>query len=76
MNNIELKERIELHCHSKYSCNATMYAGEIIRFVSGRKMPYIAIIDTSNIISFPELEMVRKEGNYFTKPLYILLYKL
>ena len=70
MNNIELKERIELHCHSKYSCNATMYAGEIIRFVSGRKMPYIAIIDTSNIISFPELEMVRKEGNYFTKPLY------
>lgn len=51
------EERVELHCHSKFSGNAVMYAGEIIRHLGERSMPAVAITDTSNILAFPVFEI-------------------
>ncbi len=64
------RERIELHCHSKFSGNATMYSGEIIQFASNRNMPAIAITDRDNILGFPEIQAVTKKGKYFARPIY------
>lgn len=65
-----MKERIELHCHTKDGGNATMYAGEVIRWLSERKIPAVAITDESGIYSFPELENVIGYGNYITRPIF------
>lgn len=62
--------RIELHCHSKAGGNATMYAGELIRYASQQGMPAIAITDRSGIMAFPEIESTRKWKEYSTKPIY------
>lgn len=66
----ENKKRIELHCHSKAGGKATMYPGEIIRYLSDVGMPAFAVTDESNIGAFPELEMVWKTGKYISRPIY------
>lgn len=66
----ENRNRIELHCHSKAGGNATMYPGEIIRYLSELGMPAFAITDESNIGAFPELEMVWETGKYNSRPIY------
>ena len=62
--------RIELHCHSKSGGNATMYAGELIRYASMQGMPAIAITDRSSIRAFPEIESTCELKEYTTKPIY------
>lgn len=65
-----LTKRIELHCHSKAGGNATMYAGELIRYASMMNMPAIAITDRSSILAFPEMEDVIAWGAYSARPIY------
>ena len=67
---IKNKTRIELHCHSKYGGKATMYPGEIVKYLSEMGMPAFAITDESNIGAFPELEMVWETGKYLSRPIY------
>lgn len=67
MNN---KERIELHCHSKFGGKATMYPGELIRYLSEMGMTAFAITDESSVVAYPELEMVWETDKYTAKPLY------
>lgn len=66
----QMKERIELHCHSKAGGNATMYPGEVIKYMSDRKMDAVAITDDSVVHEFPELEQVWRTGNYTARPIY------
>ena len=47
-------ERVELHCHSKYSERdglASPY--DIVKLVQKEGMPAVAITDTGNILMFP-----------------------
>ena len=67
---IENKQRIELHCHSKSGGKATMYPGEIIKYLSEKGMPAFAITDESNIGSFPEFEKVWETRKYTSRPIY------
>ena len=64
------KQRIELHCHSKFGGNSTMYPGEIVRYLSENGMPAFAITDESNINAYPELEMVWETGKYLSRPIF------
>lgn len=63
-------KRVELHCHSGMSGNATMYPGEIVRFLSEMGMPAFAITDESSIAAYPELEDVWATGRYSARPVY------
>ncbi len=63
-------ERIELHCHTKASGNATMYSHELLECAVMRNMPAIAITDRSNILSFPNIEDVITWKKYPIKPIY------
>ncbi|MBQ0027014.1 MAG: PHP domain-containing protein [Lachnospiraceae bacterium] len=67
---MEKRERIELHCHSEFGGMATMYPGELIRYLSDKGMPAFAITDESNIIAYPELDMVWNTGKYSARPIY------
>ena len=64
------KERIELHCHSTFGGNATMYPGEIIRYLSEKGMPAFALTDESSITAYTELEEVWETGEYISRPIY------
>lgn len=64
------KERIELHCHSKLGGNATMHAGEALRFAGMRGMPALAITDTGNMLSFSDLESVLERRDDVARPIY------
>ena len=66
----ETNERVELHCHSKAGGNATMYAGELLRYASMKNIPAIAITDRSNILAFAEIDSVCKCGDYTTRPIF------
>ena len=46
-------ERIELHIHSKFGGDSTVYPGEIIRKLNDRGIPAVAITDMSNIYAKP-----------------------
>lgn len=63
-------ERIELHIHSKFGGDSTVYPGEIIRKLNDRGIPAVAITDMSNIYAFPEIEKVYETRNYKTRPVY------
>lgn len=64
-------ERVELHCHSKYSkMNGLAYPYDIVKFAEKEGMPAAAITDHGCILGFPEFEWATTIGQCGVKPLF------
>lgn len=64
-------ERVELHCHSKYSeMDGLASPYDIVKLVQKEGMPAVAITDTGNILMFPELEWATSFDDCNVKPIF------
>ncbi len=64
-------ERVELHCHSKYSkMDGVVYPYDIVKFAEKEGMSAVAITDHGCILGFPEFEWATQIGQCEVKPLF------
>lgn len=64
-------ERVELHCHSKYSkTDGFACPYEIIEFAQKEGMPAVAITDHGSIRGFSEFELASSHKDCNVKPIY------
>lgn len=67
----EPMERVELHCHSKYSkLDGVAAPYDIVKFAQKEGMPAVAITDHGNVSGFSELEMATANASCNVKPLF------
>lgn len=64
-------ERVELHCHSKYSkMDGIAYPYDIVKFAEDNGMSAVAITDHGSIKAFPELEWATSGVDCDVKPIF------
>ena len=64
-------ERVELHCHSKYSeMDGLAYPYDIVKLAQKEGMPAVAITDHGSVLMFPELEWATSYDDCNVKPIF------
>lgn len=67
----ESMERVELHCHSKYSkLDGVAAPYDIVKFAQREGMPAVAITDHGSVLGFSELESATANVSCNVKPLF------
>lgn len=67
----EFMERVELHCHSKYSkLDGVAEPYDIVKFAQKEGMPAVAITDHGSVSGFSELERATENASCNVKPLF------
>ena len=65
------KNRVELHCHSKYSkMDGIASPREILEYADGLGMQAVATTDTNSVLAFPDVYEEWKRGIYSVRPIY------
>lgn len=71
MGEIDLNERVELHCHSRYSLfDGIPEPEEIMEYADRNGMSAVAITDHGTISAFPKFEDEFLSGKYSSRPIY------
>lgn len=64
-------ERVELHCHSKYSrYDSVISPYEMLTYADSIEMPAVAIMDCASILGFPDMERYSSMEECNVKPIY------
>ena len=67
----EYINRVELHCHSKYSkMDGIASPREILEYADGLGMQAVATTDTNSVLAFPDVYEEWKRGIYSVRPIY------
>ena len=70
LENTEMQERVELHCHTTFSkMNGVLSVEDIFKFANNEGMSSVAFTDCANVYAYPFIQhMAEKVGNI--KPIY------